>query len=168
MPESGESTPVSPLSLYLRPMRIADLPHIAALEAAIYSDPWSLESFADVVREDFWESVVAISEGNSGVATIIGYACWYLAADEFHIGNIAVDPGWRRKGIARQMLLHMFAVAGRSRAKKLFLEVRVSNEGARRFYLKHGFAEAYRRKGYYTDPPEDALVMWRPAELPEV
>lgn len=154
--------------IVLRPMRIADLPRVVELEAEIYSDPWSLESFEEIIRESFWQSVVAQSFDSKGVETVIGYACWYVAADEFHIGNIAVDSGVRRKGVAQRMLEHMFAVARRSPAEKMYLEVRVTNEAARRFYLKHGFAEGYRRKAYYTDPIEDAIIMWRPVHLPSL
>jgi ribosomal-protein-alanine N-acetyltransferase len=84
-----------------------------------------------------------------------------VVGDELHINNLAVDPHWRRRGIART-LLDAALERGRVRgARRAFLEVRASNVEALALYRRHGFEAAGIRKGYYDHPVEDAVVMRR-------
>jgi [ribosomal protein S18]-alanine N-acetyltransferase len=82
-----------------------------------------------------------------------------LAADEAQIIDIIVDEKYRRQGIATQLINELLAEA--KHCSYVILEVRESNQPARRLYAKHGFVEWYRRKNYYKNPTEDAIVMRR-------
>lgn len=81
------------------------------------------------------------------------------AAGEAEILNLAVAPAWRRRGIGRGLMETALEGAISARVRRVFLEVRVSNSGARAFYSRLGFAEGGRRRNYYRDPEEDALLL---------
>ena len=83
------------------------------------------------------------------------------AAGEAEILNLAVAPAWRRRGIGRRLMETVLEWTVSAGVRRVFLEVRESNGGARAFYLRLGFAEAGRRRGYYQHPAEDALVLSR-------
>ena len=85
--------------------------------------------------------------------------CW-LIVDELHINTIAVDPAVRRAGLATSLMRHVMTEAARSGARSATLEVRASNEPARRLYTQLGFVEAAVRSLYYTQPEEDAVILW--------
>jgi len=90
---------------------------------------------------------------------LVGWSCLLLAADEAELLKIAVAPAHRRQGIGRALLADAVTGAIRSGARRLFLEVRERNQAARALYAEAGFNQARRRKGYYHDPPDDALVL---------
>jgi len=96
---------------------------------------------------------VAIAEDE-----IVGYLVCSRYADVFHLMNVAVDPDRRRIGIAARMVDRMLAEAGRE--ERYTLEVRVSNHGAITMYERLGFRRAGRRRRYYSDNGEDAMIMW--------
>jgi ribosomal-protein-alanine N-acetyltransferase len=81
--------------------------------------------------------------------------------DELHINNLAVLPAWRRTGVATSLLDHVIREGVRMGAHRATLEVRRSNEPARRLYERFGFSVAGVRRAYYTNPVEDAIVLWR-------
>ena len=93
---------------------------------------------------------------------LIGYANLMTFAEEAHLTNIAVSPDYRRRGIGRVIMDHLIAKAEAEGCRAMFLDVRVSNHSAISFYEKYEFTELYRRKRYYRNPPEDAMVMVRP------
>lgn len=90
---------------------------------------------------------------------IAGYLGLWLMVDEAHITNVAVRRTHRRQGLAHLLLLAAFDISRQVAAKVLTLEVRVSNEGAQTLYEKFGFSVVGKRKGYYSDNREDALIM---------
>ncbi len=90
-----------------------------------------------------------------------GYCCLRLLAGEGEIQRIAVLPEYRRLGVGRKMMEAMVNHAIRDRAYAISLEVRAGNLAARKLYESFGFAAEAVRKGYYHNPPEDALIMWR-------
>lgn len=90
---------------------------------------------------------------------ILGYIVFYFAGPEAHIMNIAVNPDTRRQGLAGEMLSVVVALARERRIEECLLEVRESNAPARGLYEKFGFAAVGRRRGYYQESGEDALVM---------
>jgi [ribosomal protein S18]-alanine N-acetyltransferase len=123
-----------------------DLDAVAAIQQA--SLPAARWDVADYLDRDF---LVAL-DGNR----IVGFlAARSLAADEREILNLAVAPDFRRKGVARALLASAFDAFHGS----VYLEVRESNEVARKFYKSLGFKELSKRKGYYDSPPETAIVM---------
>lgn len=138
----------------LTPMTEEHIPQIAALERACFSHPWS----EDALRDELWNdsAVVVVAEGEDG--TVLGYAGLQTVLDEGYINNVAVDPRFRRQGVAGQ-LVEAFLRFGAARLAFLTLEVRASNAPAIALYEKYGFAQAGRRRDYYDDPREDALLM---------
>jgi ribosomal-protein-alanine N-acetyltransferase len=104
--------------------------------------------------------VYAVIAERSG--RLAGYLVAWLAEGAGHIGNLAVIPGERRRGVARHLLADLLDRAGSLRIRSLVLEVRVSNFAAQALYRAHGFRLAGLRRGYYRDTGEDALIMeWR-------
>ena len=87
-------------------------------------------------------------------------ACW-LVFDEVHINNVAIRPIYRGMGMGTALLRHVLAEGRRLGARRATLEVRASNTGARRLYERLGFYVAGTRRNYYTNPVEDALILWR-------
>ena len=128
---------------------------VHSIEEMCFSDPWSLESFAEALENSAMSFFVAEDETEK----IIGYAGIFCAADESELLNIAVVPEARRSGIAASLLDRAFSVARKRGASKMYLEVRESNEPARALYKKHGFEDIGVRKNYYTKPKEDGIIM---------
>ena len=145
--------------LTLRPMAERDLAAIAAVEREVFSDPWP-ESFfrGELAHHGVWARVAE----RDGV--LAGYSMAWLGGGAGHLGNIAVVPGHRRRGIARRLLQDLLARTRAEGAEALSLEVRVSNFAAQGLYRSHGFRLAGLRRRYYRDTGEDALIMeWRAA-----
>jgi ribosomal-protein-alanine N-acetyltransferase len=86
--------------------------------------------------------------------------CWVIF-DELHINTLAVSPAHRRQGLATFLLRALMAEAAQDGARRATLEVRASNAAALDLYARLGFAVSAARPGYYTNPPEDALILWR-------
>lgn len=137
----------------IRRMEPGDIPAVLSIEEESFSNPWRKEDFLFAIVSPDYEAVVAELEGP------VGYAIYRFSGKEVHIGNLAVESSHRRKGVGSALLRHIFEQARRNGAVRATLEVRVSNEAARRFYLAHGFFCVAVRKGYYRKPREDALVM---------
>lgn len=145
--------------VFLRRAREADAAALAALESAGSLHPWS----ADQIRSELVRSApdaVLVLEGRDG---IVAYCAYRLVLDEMHVMNLAVSPGARRRGLGRLLLETVLSRAGRTGARRALLEVRAGNDAARALYSGLGFALLGRRKHYYSDPPEDALVLVRAA-----
>ena len=113
----------------------------------------SLARFADAPANHYFCAVGA--EGD-----LLGYGGISLVADEAEIITVAVDPRYRRRGIARCLMEHMLRLADQARAS-VYLEVRESNIPARKLYAALGFSDAGVRKNYYTSPRENAVLMMR-------
>ena len=136
-------------------MRVEDLEEVLQIERASFSMPWSRGAFAyEIERNRVARCWVMREEGR-----VVGYLCLWEVADELHITNVAVHPGWRRRGIGRTLLAHVLQDAGRRALSLVGLEVRPTNAEARALYESFGFRVVGRRRGYYYDTGEDALVM---------
>lgn len=142
------------MNYQLVPMTMEHIPQIAALERACFSHPWSEQALQNELWND--SAVIIVAEGEDG--TVLGYAGLQTVLDEGYINNVAVDEQYRRQGIADE-LIAAFVRFGRAKLAFLTLEVRASNVPAIALYVKHGFVEAGRRKNYYDDPKEDAVLM---------
>ncbi len=140
--------------LEIRSMIAADVAQVAAIEVASFSSPWREDTFHALLARDAVELLTAV-EGS----TVVGYAVVWCILDQGELSNVAVAPSHRRKGLGRRLLKRVIEVAGARGVRHLFLEVRVSNSVARALYQDFGFEELGRRKGYYDDPPEDAILM---------
>jgi ribosomal-protein-alanine acetyltransferase len=146
-------------------MRSRDLIQVAAIEHEAFGrEAWPVEVFRDLLR-DFGQarptrgSLWVAEEPASG--TILGYAGVEVSAlrGEVDLINIAVAKGQRRGGVGRALLARVIAHARRLHVPLLWLRVRASNRGARRFYERLGFRERGRFAGYYEDPDEAAVIM---------
>jgi ribosomal-protein-alanine N-acetyltransferase len=149
--------------LTLRPLAAGDVPAVAQIERQVFSDPWPESFFHGELKQPAVYAMIAEREGR-----LAGYLVAWIAGGVGHLGNLAVTPGQRRRGVARRLLDDLLARAVEARVHSLSLEVRVSNFAAQGLYRAHGFRLAGLRRGYYRDTAEDALVMeWRaPAARP--
>lgn len=139
-----------------------DLEGILAVDQATFERPWTREMYEWEARHsDVARFYVARHDGG-----VIAYLAGWVIFDELHINNLAVTPAWRRRGVAGTLLTHVLQAAAREGAVRATLEVRRSNEPARRLYERFGFAFAGVRKDYYRQPVEDALVLWRDGGAP--
>ena len=89
----------------------------------------------------------------------MGYSNIYIVAGEVQIGNFAVAPGFRGRGVAKKMMSEIFEKAAESDCHNIFLEVRESNKPAMELYKSYGFVSSGKRKDYYTNPRENAIIM---------
>lgn len=134
----------------------ADARKLVAIERRSFGDPWSEASFRESLGAAWSFGLVAEREGE-----IVGYLIAREAAGTGEILNLAVDPSQRRAGIARALLDAGLALLRRRRVDEVFLEVRLSNEAAQTLYRGAGFETVGRRRAYYRNPVEDALVLRR-------
>jgi ribosomal-protein-alanine N-acetyltransferase len=142
--------------IHFRLMKVEDIDKVMAVEQASFSTPWSADAFLnEVINNHFAYYIVAEVEKR-----IVGYCGVWVIIDEAHITNVAVLPDYRGKKIGEQLLINMINLSMMYGAKKMTLEVRVSNHVAQALYKKLGFEEHGIRKGYYTDNHEDAIIMW--------
>ena len=141
-------------NLAIRPMTPGDIPTVAILERAVYPEPWSARVFYDELSHPNRRYVVVTDEEGR----VIGYGGLLIVEQDAHITTLAVDPAVRRHRLGTRLMLTLVDLALTSGAHHLTLEVRVSNNPARRLYERFGFAPVGTRKNYYAD--EDALVMW--------
>jgi ribosomal-protein-alanine N-acetyltransferase len=141
----------------LRALEARDLEAVERIERESYPTPWSRSMFATELAKP--SSLCFGAHDEEGA--LLGYLIVSRYVDAWHIMNIAVAPGYRRRGIAAALLERLFAVTEGEAQRGYTLEVRVSNTGAIRLYERLGFTARGLRRGYYTDNREDALIMWR-------
>jgi ribosomal-protein-alanine N-acetyltransferase len=91
---------------------------------------------------------------------VVGFGGLLLTGADAHITTIAVDPEWRRHGVASRMMVLLARQAAGRGAQNMTLEVRATNDGAQALYSRFGLEPAGLRKNYYSDLKEDAVVMW--------
>lgn len=139
----------------IRKMRPGDIDGIASVEAHSFTNPWSKQMFLDELNNPLALYYVAACG-----EMIVAYAGLWIIADEGHITNIAVEPTWRRQQIAAAMMRKLLDTAVEYSLRGLTLEVRAGNQPAISLYKKFGFQVEGRRKAYYSDNREDALIMW--------
>jgi ribosomal-protein-alanine N-acetyltransferase len=141
----------------LRRARAEDLPRVMAIAAECSTAAqWSCEQYERLLTAESREaSVFLVITNEEGVS---GFLVGRLAADEWEISNIAIEPGRQRTGLG-SALLREFLKLAREQARTVFLEVRASNLAARKLYQKLDFREIGRRKSYYHNPQEDAILL---------
>ncbi|MCD8511841.1 MAG: ribosomal protein S18-alanine N-acetyltransferase [Bacillus sp. (in: Bacteria)] len=140
----------------IRFMEVDDLDQVMEVEHNAFTTPWSRGAFLnELTTNQFAYYLVAEVDER-----IVGYNGVWVIIDEAHITNIAVHSDFRRQGIGELLLEGAIKLAKELGAKKLTLEVRVSNYAAQSMYKKKGFQNGGIRKNYYTDNQEDAQIMW--------
>ena len=138
----------------LVPMDRSHLPQVAALERACFSDPWSER----LLEEELYNELISLVVAQGEDGTVLGYAAVQAVLDEGSLERIAAAPACRRQGVA-EAILEAYLRFGRAHLAFLTLEVREGNAPAIALYEKLGFAAVGRRKRYYADTREDALIM---------
>jgi [ribosomal protein S18]-alanine N-acetyltransferase len=141
--------------LEIRRLTYADLPQIIAVERRAFPTPWSLAMFVLELSKPAGVCLAALRDGE-----MLGYLICSRYDTVWHIMNVAVDPGRRREGIGSALLTDLLRRID-GHGARFTLEVRESNFGAIELYKRFGFAPAGRRRRYYQDNGEDAVVMWR-------
>ena len=146
--------------MILKTMNAAHVAQIAALEKICFSDPWSERSIASELDNKlaFW---LVATEGE----TVAGYIGSQTVMEETDMMNVAVHPDYRRQGIAEALVSGLVEHLKAMGSHCLTLEVRASNAPAIALYEKLGFAEIGRRKNYYRNPREDALILRKEWEI---
>jgi len=133
-----------------------DIPHLMVLEKdAATAAHWSTEQYQVAFSSEAPSRLVLILEDEAGVQ---GFIIGRALDKEWEIENIAVAGAARRRGFATRLLAEFLELARGRSAEKIFLEVRESNHEARRLYEKSAFVESGRRRLYYREPEEDAIV----------
>lgn len=134
----------------------AEIEAMMAIEHASFTNPWTREMYvAELANPTVSRFLLArTSEGH-----IVGFCSFWVVVDELHINNVAVLPECRGRGIGSTLLHHAFREARARGVVRALLEVRRSNEAARRLYERFGFHVIRVRREYYTQPIEDALVL---------
>src|SRR5215216_6834541 len=136
-------------------MTIDDIPAVVELDKMSFSLPWPERSFrfelSDNPASRCW---VAEVEGR-----IVGMIVVWLLIGEAHVATLATHPNFRRQGIAKRLLSHALQYLTDEGAQSSFLEVRASNSAAQEMYHKFGYRESGRRRRYYKDNDEDAILM---------
>lgn len=142
--------------LNICPMTEAYLDEVAAIEAEIFSRPWSRKGFSDSLKQKESLYVAALLDGR-----VAGYCGLLQSFDEADITNVAVKKEARGQGVATAMLTELMN-QGRQRGICHFtLEVRAGNKTAIALYEKLGFVSVGIRKNFYDLPTEDAVIMWK-------
>ena len=142
----------------IEPMTVDDLDEVLAIERLSFQTPWSRGAFRYELTQNRVARCLVVREGR----VLSGYLCLWEIGREIHITNLAVDPARRRRGLARLLLGSVLEDARSRTLDMVFLEVRPTNEEALKLYESLGFRVIGRRKGYYFDTGEDALVMEAP------
>ena len=144
----------------IRPLVYSDMPAVIDIERRAFPTPWSLAMFVLEVSKPTGICLAAVRDGE-----LCGYVICARHDLDWHIMNVAVDPEKRRQGIASALLAELYARAEDSQAR-FTLKVRQANHEAISLYTRDGFRIAGKRRRYYQDNGEDALIMWRtPATL---
>ncbi len=141
--------------MLIRDMKEEDLDQVLNIEQETFSDPWSYDDFASSFRDENNRYLVAEVDG-----IIAGYCGYWGIAGEGNIYNVAVKKEFRRQKLGLFMLSSLISQAKGRGITALTLEVRQSNEAARRLYQQLGFVDAGIRRDFYTKPNEDAVIMW--------
>jgi ribosomal-protein-alanine N-acetyltransferase len=138
-------------------MEAGDLPAVIEIETRSFPNPWHESTFRGEIqhRPISFPLVIVHNDLNR----VVGYIIFWVIGEEAQINNIAVHPDFRRLGIGERVLRQVIQQLRSSGAVMVTLEVRPSNIGAQTLYRKLGFRMIGIRKGYYTNPPEDAFVL---------
>jgi ribosomal-protein-alanine N-acetyltransferase len=145
----------APAPVEIRALAYSDLPDVLTIERRAFPTPWSLAMFVLELSKSTGLCLAALRDG-----ALVGYVVCARYDLDWHVMNVAVDPDHRREGIASALLAELYRSAGATEAR-FTLEVRESNHDAINLYRRDGFRIAGKRRRYYQDNGEDALIMWR-------
>ena len=137
-----------------------DLDALVCLEETCFSEPWSRKSFeAELTGNQFSRLLVVSHPDSELLGDVVGYICVWVVFEEVRFLNLAVHPEFRRKGMAKHLIMEAIQLGIHEGCYRGLLEVRASNQSARILYQYFNFKEYATRKSYYTNPTEDAILM---------
>jgi ribosomal-protein-alanine N-acetyltransferase len=148
--------------VYLEAAGEEDLAALVAIERRSFSQPWSVGSFRAELRAPQRGRVVVLRERPAGPDAergLLAYCAFQVVVDELHILDLAVRPERRRQGLGRRLLRRVLELGAHRGARVALLEVRGSNRAALELYRAAGFEQGGVRRGYYSNPAEDALLL---------
>ena len=151
------SAPARPIPVRIVPLTMDRVDEVLEIERLSFTDPWSREMFRSELEVGGGTYARMALRGGR----LAGYLLAVLIEDEAHLGNLAVHPSERRTGVGQKLLDDLVQTARTSGIGRITLEVRRSNDNARKFYLRNNFIDVAMRKNYYRNPHEDAMVMLR-------
>ena len=150
---------------------LEDLDALEAIENRVFSCPWSRKAFeAELSGNEFSFILIARcpdGKGNGALLScetpskVVGYICIWVVFEELRFMNIAIEADMRRKGIGSELMKKSMETGAKQGAERALLEVRASNKAAQAFYRHWGFELYGKRRQYYTNPDEDAMLMAR-------
>lgn len=154
-------------SIEIRRMNLDDLDDIIQIEKECFTMPWTRGMFVTEISDlkyshpflARWKGEYITEDGKVLQNPVCGYTVFWKIIDEIHIGNLAIAPLFRRKGLASYFLNYIINLARDWKVIQITLEVRASNQGAINLYESFGFKKIAIRKLYYNKPDEDAIVM---------
>lgn len=144
-------------SITIEKMTAEDLPAVLAIENVSFPTPFTENLFR--MELDLDVAHLYVARTSPAEKNIVGYVDFWRVGSEIHVITIAVVPSFRRRGIGSVLIDFVLDDARKNRIEQISLDVRPSNEAAIALYRRYGFAEIGRRKGYYQDNNEDALVL---------
>lgn len=136
-------------------IRSAALNDVSAILSIEQRAPGAAHWRADQYNKLFDGGIILVAEETG---KLCGFVCAKAVGGEWEIENVAVAAEFLRRGIAKELVRTLIQLAENEAASAILLEVRESNLPARRLYEKHGFREVGRRRMYYSDPAEDAIL----------
>jgi ribosomal-protein-alanine N-acetyltransferase len=137
-----------------------DLDQVVGIEKDSFSNPWTREMYVRELQNPDVSFLYVLRLPAHG---IVAFCSFWLILDEIHINNLAVRREFRGRGVGTALLEYVIQAGASRGAERATLEVRRSNEPARRLYERLGFEVAATRPNYYVSPTEDALILWRGA-----
>ena len=143
------------MSMEIRRMTLDDIPAVIELDSLSFTLPWPERSFRFELTDNPASRCWVVEQDGK----VLGMIVAWMLVDEAHIATIATHPEYRRHGIARKLLMYALRYMSKEGAVTSFLEVRESNSAAQEMYRKVGYEEVGRRKRYYKDTNEDAILM---------
>lgn len=155
--------------LEIQPLTKEQLPAIVELDKICLGGLWTLEGYKRELASPSSHFLVlsgqlALDDANfaqSYATSLLGFGCFWSILEEAHITLLAIHPAYQRQGMGKLLLYYLMRLARVQGMERATLEVRVSNQAALSLYEKFGFKEAGKRRRYYQDTGEDALILWR-------
>ena len=138
-------------------LTLKQIDDIVEIEKLSFKTPWTKEAFISELTRNKCAKYRAIVDNEK----VVGYGGMWIMIDEAHITNIAIHPEFRGIGLGNLIMEDLLNVARNNGARSMTLEVRTGNITALNLYKKFGFLEVARRKGYYQDTGEDAIIKWK-------
>ncbi|MFC1579694.1 ribosomal protein S18-alanine N-acetyltransferase [Thermodesulfobacteriota bacterium] len=133
------------------------LDNILEIENCSFPGPWSQRAFIQEIENPISHMWALLTDNQ-----LVGYICFWLFDREIQLINIAVHRDERGKGLGHHLMTSMIETGFSKGSQYIWLEVRISNLPAKRLYNRLGFEEIGRRRGYYRETKEDAIVMVLP------